>query len=573
MQEVDDSSLLQEYAQRGSDEAFAALVGRHINKVYSVALRQVGNPHRAEEVTQAVFIILARKSRALLKHTSLAGWLFQTTRLTSLTLLRSEIRRGRREEEAHMQTIVDQSESEAWRQIAPLLDSAIAALGAPEREAIVLRYFDGKSMKEIGTALDASEDAAKKRLNRGLEKLRSFFARRGIASTTTLIALAISTHSVQAAPVGLAGTICAAGAQGSAAAGSTLALVKGALKLMAWTKVKIAGVACVALVLATGTATVVIEREKAPFGLGSFWQSDPPHTWYDDMHRPVFTEDGKHVAFAARKADKWRVVVDGQAGAEYDDDIHTLVLTADGQHAAYTRESGRKWRVVVDGKEGAEYDAEPAPVVFSPDGKRVSYVARRSDQWLVVLDGHEGAHYDEIRTPLFSSDGKRFAYAARSDDKWLVVVDGQTSPAYEEVRGPVFSANSQRVAYAARAGSWHVVVDGQEVDHDFDEAHAPAFSPEGVHLAYAVKMAGAWRVVVDAQAGAPYENDIRDPIFSPDGKRVAYAGKANGRWRMVVDGQEGPLYNDDIRNPRFSSDSKRVAYAGKANGKWRSGFA
>src|ERR1039457_5216705 len=130
MQEVDDSGLLQAYVLRGSEEAFAALVGRHINKVYSVALRQVGNPHLAEEVTQAVFVILARKSRALIKHTSLSGWLFQTARLTSRTLLRSEIRRGRREEEAHMQTIVDrpQPESEAWRQIAPLLDSAIADL-------------------------------------------------------------------------------------------------------------------------------------------------------------------------------------------------------------------------------------------------------------------------------------------------------------------------------------------------------------------------------------------------------------------------------------------------------------
>ena len=213
MQELDDSGLLQDYVQRGSEEAFAALVGRHINQVYSVALRQVGNPHRAEEVTQAVFVILARKSRTLLKHTSLSGWLFQTTRLTSLTLLRSEIRRGRREEEARMQTIVDQPESEAWRQIAPLLDRAIAGLGGPEREAIVLRYFDGKSMKEIGAALDASEDAAKKRVSRGLEKLRDFFARRGIASTTALIAVAMSAHSVQAAPAGLAGTICAAGAR------------------------------------------------------------------------------------------------------------------------------------------------------------------------------------------------------------------------------------------------------------------------------------------------------------------------------------------------------------------------
>src|ERR1017187_6233978 len=143
MQEVDDSGLLQAYVLRESEEAFAALVGRHINTVYSVALRQVGNPPLAEEVTQAVFVILARKSRALVNHTSLSGWLFQTPRLTSRTLLRSEIRRGRREEEAHMQTIVDQNESEAWRQIAPLLDNAIAGLGARDREAIVLRFFDG----------------------------------------------------------------------------------------------------------------------------------------------------------------------------------------------------------------------------------------------------------------------------------------------------------------------------------------------------------------------------------------------------------------------------------------------
>src|ERR1035438_4988499 len=173
MQELDDSGLLQEYVLRGSEEAFAALVGRHINKVYSVALRHLENPHRAEEVTQAVFVILARKSRTLLKHTSLSGWLFQTARLTSLTLLRSEIRRARREEEAHMQTIVDQTEAEAWRQIAPLLDNAIAGLRAQDREAIVLRFFDDKSMKEVGMALNSSEDAAKQLVNRALEKLRS----------------------------------------------------------------------------------------------------------------------------------------------------------------------------------------------------------------------------------------------------------------------------------------------------------------------------------------------------------------------------------------------------------------
>jgi len=175
MQVWDDRQLLRQYVRGSSEEAFAVLVHRHINKVYSVALRQVRDPHQAQEITKAVFVVLARKARALLKHTSLSGWLFETARLTSITLLRSEIRRSRRQQEAQMQTSLNPSEADAWKQIAPMLDSAIADLGAKDREAIVLRFFDGKSMKEVGLALDASEEAAKKRVNRALEKLRLFF--------------------------------------------------------------------------------------------------------------------------------------------------------------------------------------------------------------------------------------------------------------------------------------------------------------------------------------------------------------------------------------------------------------
>ncbi|HWH71752.1 MAG TPA: sigma-70 family RNA polymerase sigma factor, partial [Candidatus Sulfotelmatobacter sp.] len=230
MQTRNDNDLLREYLQRGSEEAFATLVGRHVNKVYSVAWRHTRDPHQAEEITQAVFVILARKACALRQHNSLAGWLCQSAHLTAITFLRSEIRRARRQEEAAMQTTLTQSQSDAaWRQMAPLLDRALAGLGAQEREAIVLRFLDGKSMKEVGAALAASEDAAKKRIERALEKLRVFFARRGIASTTALIALALSAHSVQAAPAGLAATACAVAVKGAAVSGSTLALVKGAL--------------------------------------------------------------------------------------------------------------------------------------------------------------------------------------------------------------------------------------------------------------------------------------------------------------------------------------------------------
>jgi RNA polymerase sigma factor (sigma-70 family) len=160
---LDDNSLLREYAEHDSEAAFATLVVRHVNKVYSVALRHTRNPHQAEEITQAVFVILARKSRHLGKRVILSGWLYQTAHMTAVTFIRSEIRRARREQEAHTQTLLNESESDIWPQIAPLLDAAMAGLSEVDRHAVVLRFFDGKSMKEIGVALGASEDAAKMR--------------------------------------------------------------------------------------------------------------------------------------------------------------------------------------------------------------------------------------------------------------------------------------------------------------------------------------------------------------------------------------------------------------------------
>jgi RNA polymerase sigma factor (sigma-70 family) len=265
MQELDDNALLREYVERDSEEAFAALVTRHVNKVYSVALRLAGNPHSAEEITQAVFVILAKKSRQLGKRVILSGWLYQTAQLTAVTFIRGGIRRARREQEACMQTALNENESEAWMQIAPLLDAAMAGLNETDRHAVVLRFFDGKSLREVGAALGANEEAAKKRVSRALEKLRTFFATRGVSSTTAIIAGAISANSVQAAPVALAKSVTAiAVAKGAAASGSTLTLIKGALKIMAWTKAKTAILVGAAVVLAAGTATpIVVHHHRA----------------------------------------------------------------------------------------------------------------------------------------------------------------------------------------------------------------------------------------------------------------------------------------------------------------------
>jgi RNA polymerase sigma factor (sigma-70 family) len=145
MQEAADRELLRQYVLENSQAAFAALLSRHVNLVYSVALRKTGSPEAAEEITQAVFIIMAKKARTLSEKTTLSGWLYHTARLTAANFLRTEIRRTRREQEACLQSLDNEPEPDVWPQVKPLLDDAMARLGTKDRDAIVLRFFEGKS--------------------------------------------------------------------------------------------------------------------------------------------------------------------------------------------------------------------------------------------------------------------------------------------------------------------------------------------------------------------------------------------------------------------------------------------
>ena len=258
---TDDMQLVLEYAAHRSEGAFATLVSRHTNLVYSAALRQTRDPQLAEEVTQVVFIILARKAASLGEKTILTGWLYRTACYVSGSALKRERRRQHREQEAYMQSELDAETDSSWQQMSPLLDEAMLRLGQTDRDALVLRYFEGRSLNEVGSALGASEDAAKKRVNRALEKLRSFFVKRGVDSTTAAIVENISAHSIQAAPVALAKTVTAVAlAKGAAASTSTLTLIKGALKIMAWTKAKTAITVGAGLLLAAGTITVAVNE-------------------------------------------------------------------------------------------------------------------------------------------------------------------------------------------------------------------------------------------------------------------------------------------------------------------------
>ena len=265
MQDTSDLELLQQYHRQGTEAAFATLVARHVNLVYSVALRQVGNAVPAEEITQAVFILLARKADKLSPPTVLAGWLHETTRLTALAFLRGERRRQAREQEAYMQsTLTESAEPAAWPQLAPLLDEALARLGKKDRDAVLLRFFQEQNLAAVAAALQVSEPAAQRRVHRAVEKLRKFFAKRGVALSGVALAGAISANSVQAAPVGLAKTISVVAiTKGAAASASTLTLIKGALKIMAWTKMKTTVVVGVAVLLTAGTATVAVKTIHA----------------------------------------------------------------------------------------------------------------------------------------------------------------------------------------------------------------------------------------------------------------------------------------------------------------------
>src|SRR5581483_6367393 len=234
----DDMALVREYAAHNSEEAFAALVSRHVSLVHSVALRQTRDSHLAEEIVQTVFIILARKAGSLDSKTILPGWLYRTTNYVSAAALKIKRRRERREHEAYMQAMIEETQTDStWEQLSPLLDGAMMQLRESDRDILLLRFFQNKNFKEVGDALGVEERAAQKRVARALEKLRTIFVRRGVTSTTATLTGAISANSIQAAPAALIKTTTAVAlAKGATASTSTLTIVKGTLKIMAWTK-------------------------------------------------------------------------------------------------------------------------------------------------------------------------------------------------------------------------------------------------------------------------------------------------------------------------------------------------
>ncbi len=251
MNGLTDEELLRQYAEERSEAAFTQLVRRHVDLVYSAALRMVHDEPLAQDVAQGVFLALVQNARRLRNRRALPGWLHHTTQHLAANAVRAEVRRRVREQEAAAMNELLASESNpSWELIAPYLDTALGELCEADRGAVLLRYFQNKSLREVGHALGTSDDTAQKRVSRAIERLRQFFARRGVtAGASGLIAL-ISANAVQAAPAGLAVTISTAASLGGATlTGTATATATKAIAMTTLQKTMIGTV----LALAVGT--------------------------------------------------------------------------------------------------------------------------------------------------------------------------------------------------------------------------------------------------------------------------------------------------------------------------------
>lgn len=258
-----DGQLLGEFVERGSQAAFGQIVGRHLNLVYSVCRREVGETTLAEDAAQAVFLLLARKAPALRREPSLAGWLFQAARLTSKDALKQDTRRRRREQEAARDMAQSDTGNALWDEIEPYLDGALAALGRTEREAVLLRVFEGHSLAETGARIGVSEEAARKRVSRALDKVRGHLRGAGIAVPVVALSALLSEKAVRAAPRACAVSVSLI--TSSAAPSAQVAqLTEGASKAMSIMKLKTAVLITIGTVGLSGGTYLAHARATAP---------------------------------------------------------------------------------------------------------------------------------------------------------------------------------------------------------------------------------------------------------------------------------------------------------------------
>jgi RNA polymerase sigma factor (sigma-70 family) len=254
---TETQQLLADYTASGSEAAFRDLVSRYVDLVYSAAVRLVnGDTHLAEDVTQTVFADLARLARTLSRDVMLGGWLHRHTCFVASKTLRTERRRQERERQAVEMNSLEDHSAANLAALAPVLDEAVNQLNAEDRAAILLRFFEQHDFKSVGETLGSNEEAARKRVDRALDKLHALLKVRGVTLSGTALATTLATGSVVAAPAGLALTVSTVALTSAAAgAGTTLTI----LQIMSMTKLKVAVVT--AVVAAGITIPLVLQQQ------------------------------------------------------------------------------------------------------------------------------------------------------------------------------------------------------------------------------------------------------------------------------------------------------------------------
>jgi RNA polymerase sigma factor (sigma-70 family) len=368
------------------------LLKRHLNLTYSAALRQVRSPQLAEEVSQSVFTDLARNAHRLAPDTILTAWLYQVARRTAIDVVRREARRQLREQIASELNAMNATAAD-WTHIEPLLDEAMHALDDTDRAAVLLRYFENKSLQEVGDALGMSDDAAQKRVSRAVERLREFFAKRGVTVGASGLVAAVTANAVQAAPVGLAVTISAAvalavlGVPAAASGGATTGFFSTLLQV---SRVKlVAGLAATALV---GVATFLLLN--SPHRPDRGVASDPlqPTAAARTENQPA-TAPADQTAGAddqQREPDPLRLLQGvAQARQRIDSGSMDLLLFTDRTRSGRKETSQRRIAVQFDGPK-RRFEARQREYAYIPLGNDDSPEAKESIRQADSMD-HEAA--------------------------------------------------------------------------------------------------------------------------------------------------------------------------------------
>lgn len=584
----DDWQLLRAYVESGSAPAFAELVQRYASLVYGCALRQTGDAHAAEDVSQAVFMVLARKAKSIGAEAPLGGWLFNVARYTASNYRRIEARRRRRERYVATMKSEEQvapSESE----LGVLLDDALAALSHNERDVVILRFFQDKSLREIGESLGISEDAAAQRFSRALRRMREWMSRQKVSVEEAALTALLPLELCRAAPAGLAATLAKTALAPPIVSTLAAALSQKMIRRLAWEKMRI-GLAV--MVAGTAVGGIVLVPRVLPRISHAAPAPAPP------MRAGIvrsFTHPGTAVIASALSADGRRALTAGgvnlfpaanteirlwdlESGKELSQmrghgGRVTGVAFAAGERRAVSASldgTARLWNLA-SGQQLQQLDAHLpiGALAVSPDGTLAAVGARRltgkeyasiHDTTAPTLrlwdlsDSHDTHRFDSIRQGVgrvaFAPDGRHLA--AGFDGGRVSIWDLQQSAPLtmatgaQFIRSIVFSPDSAQLFAATDSGELYIwnTADGTRVAQRHlqdSEVLALAISPDGKQLISAGGTARvlsprvtewtdcllhAWDVQTGQSTGnfSGHSTGVYSLGFSADGQRLISAG-------------------------------------------------